>query len=116
MDRRPAHSGPLINQDALRRRGEAEIGNVAAAQRSDARPREAAVERCFNGSAGGAHAGTDCGPGQRTGECRKLSLAAALSWAVSDADRGVTACDAVSRQVRTSRGVDRLKRHARHRP
>ena len=38
----------------------------------------------------GAHAGTDCGPGQRTGECRKVSLAAALSWAVSDADRGVT--------------------------
>src|SRR5262245_41568643 len=27
---------------------------------------------------------------QRTGECRSISLAAALSWAVSDADRGVT--------------------------
>ncbi len=28
--------------------------------------------------------------GQRTSECREVSLAAALSWAVSDADRGVT--------------------------
>jgi len=37
-------------------------------------------------------AGTTRRQGQRTSECQYLSLEATLSWAVSDADRGMTAC------------------------
>jgi hypothetical protein len=35
-----------------------------------------------------ADAGTVCRGGPRTSECQQVSLAAPLSWAVSDADRG----------------------------
>ena len=67
--------------------------------------------------AGRADAGTEFGRGWRTSECQYVSLEAPLSWAVSDADRGMTACATPAPgPVSTSRGVDRLKRHARPRP
>jgi hypothetical protein len=43
-----------------------------------------------------------------TGECQSVSLAAPLSWAVSDADRGMTRVRRRFGGIRTSRGVDAL--------
>jgi hypothetical protein len=68
-------------------------------------------QRYYNGHrthAGRAAAGTELVRRQRMGDCQWVSLAAALSWAVSDADRGMTVRDAGLRgQARTSRDVDR---------
>ena len=71
--------------------------------------------RCyFNGhrthaGLGRADAGTAHRRGQRASECQYVSLAAPLSWAVSDADRGMTVSTTpAQRQVGTSRGVDRM--------
>ena len=59
----------------------------------------------------GRHAGTEPGRGRRAGECPFVSLAAALSWALSDADGGVRCVrDACGRQLRRRRRVDRLAR------
>jgi hypothetical protein len=53
---------------------------------------------------GQAYAGTEIGCGRRTGECPVVSLAAALSWALSDADGGVSG---VATRLRTTpKGVD----------
>ena len=62
-------------------------------------------QRYYNGHR--THAGLDgrtpdpsTGRGQCTRECQFVSLAAALSWAVSDTDGGVTLCDDGSGQLR----------------
>jgi len=63
--------------------------------------------------AGRADTGTAHRGGPRTSECQQVSLAGPLSWAVSDADRGMTArATPAQRQVRTSR-VSTDGRHAR---
>ena len=64
-------------------------------------------QRYFNGhrthaGLGGRDAGTAHGRGRRTRECQFVSLAAALSWAVSDADRGMRCVHDVRRR-RTSK-------------